>query len=134
MHHPKNTNWGWAGAPTSDYRELTVCYCWDFFNENTQSITIWRNRLNLNILYTVTLCKKVTLSITILKFINIWRQIKYHFLGLIDIWSAIKVAGFGIKRYLLKSKTSCFGMKESTSKHWRSATLQSKTSCFVIAK
>ena len=56
----------------------------------------------------VTLCKKVTLSITILKFVNIWRQIIYHFLGLIDIGSAIKVAGFGIKRYLLKKQNKLF--------------------------
>jgi len=56
----------------------------------------------------VTLCKKVTLSITILKFVNIWRQIIYHFLGLIDIGSAIKVAGFGIKSYLLKKQNKLF--------------------------
>jgi hypothetical protein len=43
------------------------------FIKNTQSVTFWHNHLNLNSLYVVTLCCKVTLSITILKYINMTR-------------------------------------------------------------
>ena len=128
MHHPKTL----IGQEL--LHQTIVNYKKFFSNKNYQSITFWHNNLNFNGLCTVILCFKLTLSITILKITNICRWNRYHFLRFTDIGSAIKDAGFGIKRYLLKSKTSCFGMEETTSKHWRNATLHSKTSCFTITK